>query len=329
MTKDAAQQSNWTFYEAVIIGKKMEDKTPLILEIKGNSLDDGPGIRSVVFFKGCPLSCVWCHNPESKKAVREISFDANVCVGCGTCREICSSNALSPGSPGYIDRDRCDLCFACVDACPSGALARVGLFMSVDDILATVLPDKPFYDSSDGGVTLSGGEPTLYMDFTAQLLQALKGNGIQTLVETCGHFDPDRFMERIYPHTDIIYFDIKLIDQAAHNRYCGISNTTILNNFKRLVHAATRDGKSMLPRTPLIPGITDTDTNIQQIADYLDSLGIKKAALLAYNPLWHEKTDKIGARDPYKNDSTLTTFADQSAMDRCRRIYNNAGITPV
>jgi len=304
-------------------------QTPLILEIKGNSLDDGPGIRSVVFYKGCPLSCTWCHNPESKKAVQEISFDARTCIGCGTCREVCPRGALSPDNPVYIDRQKCDLCFLCVDACPSGALSRVGIPMSVDEILAALLPDKPFFDNSGGGVTLSGGEPTLYMDFTGSLLAELRENHIQTLVETCGYFDLDRFMDRIYPHVDILYFDIKLMDEAAHKQYCGVSNRRILENFRCLAETAGTDGKHLLPRSPLIPGITDTDDNISAIAGYLKALGVNEAALLAYNPLWHEKTNKIGAPDPYKDDSIMTTFAENAVLDRCRRIYTDAGISPV
>ena len=140
-----------------------EIKTPLIMEIKGNSLDDGPGIRSVVFYKGCPLSCVWCHNPESKKASMEISFDANICIDCGSCRDVCPQKALARQNRFYIDRSKCTLCFLCVDACPSGALDKVGKTMYVDEIIKKILPDKPFFDTSGGGVTLSGGEPTLYM----------------------------------------------------------------------------------------------------------------------------------------------------------------------
>ena len=162
-----------------------DTRTPLILDIKGNSLDDGPGIRSVIFFKGCPLSCVWCHNPESKKTGAEIAFDGGRCIDCGTCREVCPEKALSRENPFYIDRSRCPLCFDCVQACPSGALEQVGKEMSINEILEKIVPDKPFFEVSDGGVTLSGGEPTLFMDFAAKLLVALKQQKIHTLVETC------------------------------------------------------------------------------------------------------------------------------------------------
>lgn len=299
---------------------------PLILDIKGNSLDDGPGIRSVIFFKGCPLNCFWCHNPESKKAGVEISFDARACIGCGACRDVCRRGALSPDNTFFIDRETCDLCFACADACPSGALDRVGKFMSLSEILERILPDKPFFDTSGGGVTLSGGEPTLYPAFTSELLRALKETGIRTLLETCGHFDPDAFMGLLYPHVDAIYFDIKLMDSAAHKAYCGRTNGRILNNFKHLVEASRKDGKPLLPRTPLVPGITDTPENIMAIAQFLEELGIREASLLSYNPLWHEKSAKVGADDPCRSDKTMTTFPDRAVLERCRAVFSGAGI---
>jgi len=306
---------------------KSNTPEPLILEIKSNSLDDGPGIRSVVFYKGCPLACVWCHNPESRKAVPEISFDARACIGCGACRDICPQDALSRDNRFYIDRDKCDLCFACVDVCPSGALDRVGRPMSVAEILEKVLPDKPFFDTSGGGVTLSGGEPTLYPQFTSELLMGLKALGIHTLLETCGHFDPDTFMALLYPHIDMIYFDIKLMDSAAHKTYCGLPNERILNNFKLLTKAAQRDGKTLLPRTPLIPGITDTENNIRSIAEFLKGQGVGQAALLSYHPLWHEKCDKIGVDDPYKASEALTRFQERGVLGRSVTIFAEAGIS--
>jgi len=207
-------------------------KQPLILEIKGNALDDGPGIRSVVFFKGCPLSCLWCHNPESKRMGMEIGFEAKTCVGCDTCINLCPENALSRENPFFIDRDACTLCFECVDACPSGALTRIGTYMSVEAIAEQVLRDKPFYDTSGGGVTLSGGEPTLVTGFAGELAARLKASGIHTLIETCGLFDLARFDESLYPYLDLIYFDIKLMDAALHAHYCGVANETILYNFR-------------------------------------------------------------------------------------------------
>ena len=306
---------------------KDEMKTPFILEIKGNSLDDGPGIRSVVFYKGCPLSCVWCHNPESKKVMAEISFDAKLCIDCGICREVCPEKALGRDNCFYIDRSKCTLCYLCTDSCPSGALDRVGKAMTVNDIMQRILPDKPFFETSGGGVTLSGGEPTLFMEFTSKLLQSLKQHSIHTLLETCGYFDLGMFMYMLYPHLDAIYFDIKIIDSAAHKKYCGRPNEKILDNFKRITQKARKDNKVLLPRIPLVPDMTDTEENMKAIATFLKNAGATNASLLAYNPLWHEKSDKIGVDDPYKKSKSMTSFRDKAVLERCRAVLTEAGIS--
>lgn len=299
---------------------------PLILDIKGNSLDDGPGIRSVVFFKGCPLSCAWCHNPESKKPGPEISFDQNECVGCDTCLSVCPEQALSRNLPFFIDRNRCTLCGACVESCPSGALAMVGKFMPVDDIAAVVVRDKPFYKNSGGGVTLSGGEPTLYMDFLSALLQRLKADGVHTLIETCGLFDFTMFSEKILPYTDAIYFDIKIHDPNRHKRFCGVRNDLILKNFARLNAAVSQNGVELLPRTPLIPGMTATKENLAAIAGFLKSQGVHEARLLAYNPLWHDKNAKIGLPDKLKENSAMRTWMSKEELAACTAIFAAFGI---
>ncbi len=306
--------------------EKTQNGTPLILEIKGNSLDDGPGIRTVVFFKGCPLSCVWCHNPESRKAVPEIAFDGKLCVDCGECRKTCPEKALSKSNPFYIDRNRCSLCFICTGVCPSGALEQVGKTMTVSDIIKKVLPDKPFYISSGGGVTLSGGEATLYMDFASALSKELKKNEIHTLLETCGSFDLRMFMDLLYPHLDMIYYDIKIMDNEQHKKYCRLSNERILSNLKELSAITKKDGKFLLPRTPLIPGMTDSEDNIRAVGEFLLKLGITEAALLPYNPFWHEKNAKVGLDDPYRNDKAMNRFILKDELERLRSVYRNMGI---
>lgn len=304
----------------------MTDKYPLILDIKGNSLDDGPGIRSVVFFKGCPLSCVWCHNPESKKAGPEIAFDPAECVGCDTCLTVCPEKALSRKNPFFIDRDRCTLCFACTEECPSGALSRVGREMTVDEIVAAVARDKPFFDTSGGGVTLSGGEPTLFPDFLARLLAALKAEGIQTLLETCGQFDGTAFINNILPLIDIIYYDIKLMDPQAHKTSCGVGNQRILENFIRLNERAGSGKFILLPRTPLIPEITATTENLTAIAEFLAGNKIKKAQLLPYNPLWTAKSHKIGIIAQQKTNSGTDKWISHETLMAYRSIFFDRGI---
>ena len=301
-------------------------KNPLILEIKGNSLDDGPGIRTVVFFKGCPMSCVWCHNPESKAPGLEISFDQKACIGCDTCLTTCKVNALSRKNPHFIDRSRCNLCLECADSCPPGALSRVGLEMSIDDIVNKVLADKPFYDNSGGGVTLSGGEPAMFMDYTADLLKKLKDAGIHTLIETCGLFNYDEFIQKIFPYADAIYFDIKLLNPEDHLRYCGMPNDSILKNFEMLLVEVLMGSKVILPRIPLIPDITDTDVNTCSLALYLKGLGVQRADILSYNPLWFEKCDKIGLYAPFQTDDAKKTWISKERLQRAKAIFLENGI---
>jgi len=299
---------------------------PIILDIKGNSLDDGPGIRSVVFFKGCPLSCAWCHNPESKKPGPEISFERDECVGCDTCLSVCPERALSRNLPFVIDRTRCTLCGLCVENCPSGALAMVGKSMSVDDIAAVVVRDKPFYKNSGGGVTLSGGEPTLYMDFLSALLQRLKTEGVHTLIETCGLFDFTAFSEKIVPYTDAIYYDIKIHDPDVHQQFCGVKNDRILENFVKLSAIARQNSLELLPRTPLIPNMTATTENLTAIAGFLKNQGVHEARLLAYNPLWHDKNAKIGLPDSLRKDAAMRTWMTKEEVAACKAVFSAFGI---
>lgn len=307
-------------------------KAPLVLEIKGNSLDDGPGIRSVVFFKGCPLSCVWCHNPESMKLSAELAFDARACIDCGDCIPVCQPGALSKSNPFFVDRNKCTLCFECVEACPASALTRVGKPMSVEQIVSQVKKDKPFYDNSGGGVTLSGGEPTVHMEFVSQLLRQLKQEGIHTLLETCGHFHFDSFAAQMLPHLDCIYFDLKIYDQQSHKEFCGQSNAVILNNFAQLHQHIQRSNAenghlvTLLPRVPLIPNITDNDDNLYAIARFLADLGVKRAAQLPYNPLWHEKTRKIGAHNPYQADEAMHKWLSRDRERHCQQVFVEQGI---
>lgn len=303
------------------------NSAPLILDIKGNSLDDGPGIRTVVFFKGCPLSCVWCHNPESQKATKEIGFDPKECVDCGTCEDLCPVNAISRENPFFVDRDICTLCMECVAQCPSGALEQVGQSMTVEEITKRVVRDKPFYDTSGGGVTLSGGEPIMHLDFVFQLLKSLKKERIHTLVETCGQFHMNFFESRILPLIDTIYFDLKIFDSKDHKRFCGMGNKTILKNFKRLAKLAQDKNFELLARTPLAPGMTATHDNIHAIAGFLKENNIKKTQLLAYNPLWHEKQSKIGIEPIQKNDKAMASWMEPGTIAEFTAIFTDLGIS--
>lgn len=301
----------------------MSEQETLILEVKGNSLDDGPGIRTVVFFKGCPLDCAWCHNPEAKRVGAELSYDGRECIGCDTCVKVCETGALDRHHPGYVDRDECTLCFRCVHTCPAEALTRVGRRMTVQEIVDLVLRDVPFFKTSGGGVTLSGGEPTLRMEYAAELLQALKAHDIHTLVETCGLFPLERFDRMLYPYIDLIFFDLKLMDEEEHRRFCGTSNEQILDNFRALFERARSGATPVLPRVPLIPGITATDHNLRATAAFLRENAVDRLALLAYNPLWVEKNAKIGQENPLAERAEMNRFMDTSEIERCRSHFQD------
>jgi pyruvate formate lyase activating enzyme len=270
--------------------------TPLIVNIKRNSLDDGPGIRTVIFFKGCPLSCVWCQNPEAIASSQEISFDGEDCINCGKCLEVCDQEAINFTNPDRVDRTRCSLCGKCIEQCPSEALQFVGREYTIEELLTIVLKDKVFYKNSGGGVTLSGGEPTLHIPYLNQVLRALKQENIHVTLETCGYYNSESFNELILPYLDLIFFDLKIYDTDAHQQFCGVPNSRIQRNFEELIQQKKVD---VLPRIPLIPTITATEENLKNMANYLKTLGIKKIGFLPYNPLWLSKMDKIGAKPKY------------------------------
>ena len=299
---------------------------PLVMEIKHGSTEDGPGIRSVVFFKGCALDCIWCQNPEGKSPEPELWFDDKRCMATDDCIAACPEDALSRSHPGFVDRNRCTLCFECVDVCPSGALRRVGESLRVDEIVERVLRYKPFFDTSGGGVTVSGGEPVLPIDFTGRLLAALKGETLHTLVETAGVFELSHFADAILPHLDVLYFDIKLIRPEEHRRHCRVRNERILANFVSLHDWARTGALEVLPRTPLIPGLTDTEHNLAGIADFYREHGVARAALLPNNPGWFDKLDSLGAAPDAGTNAAMHSLYPEEKLDAARRVFEARGI---
>ncbi len=299
---------------------------PYVLDIKGNSLDDGPGIRTTIFFKGCPLSCIWCHNPESKRVMQELSWDKETCIGDFGCLKICENGALSHENPGFVDRTKCKLCFKCADFCPAKALTKVGQEKDIEELVQKAASDIPFYKVSGGGVTLSGGEATMFPEWVGQLCKGLQEQGIDILLETCGYFDYDKVRENILPYVKDIYCDLKIFDREEHKKYCGVYNDLILENIKRMKSDEKSFNYTLLTRTPLIPDITDTEQNLSEIAQFLTEIGMEKTEILPYNPTWYAKTEKIGVElDP--NLKEINSFQDKEQVEKAKNIFREKGIS--
>ncbi|MFC1822093.1 glycyl-radical enzyme activating protein [Thermodesulfobacteriota bacterium] len=270
--------------------------SPLILDIKRGSHEDGPGIRSVVFFKGCPLQCIFCHNPEAQEPGVEIAFFASKCIRCGKCEDACPQGAIELELPGRIHRDECILCGECADVCPGNGLRLIGKYYSVEALTEILLRDVSFYYHSGGGVTLSGGECTLYPDYLRTLLQSLKAEGLHVVLETSGFFDYQSFRKNILPYVDLIYYDIKIANPEVHKRYTGKSNQKIFENLKCLLRQRKVE---VLPRIPLVPGITATRENLKAIIDILCDAGADRVSLLPYNPMGLEMYERLGKPKPH------------------------------
>ena len=263
---------------------------PLITKIVHDSLVDGPGIRTVVFVKGCPLRCVFCHGPETQRREPEVVFFARDCGSCGLCADACPRSAIDLSVPTRILRERCDACGRCEEVCPRRALRMVGQRHSVGSLAEEILRDRSFYRTSGGGVTLSGGECCLFPAFVGELLERLSAEGIHVAIETSGHFEWSPFASEVLPHVDLLLVDLKFADPQLHKTYTGQSNGLILDNLRRLVAA----GADVTVRVPLVPGITATRENLTGVSALARSLGVRRLALLPYNPLGRELAEALG-----------------------------------
>lgn len=258
-------------------------RAPLIFDISMGRTEDGAGIRTVVFCKGCPLRCQWCHNPESHSRDYDFMWDGSKCLRCGGCARACPRGLIAVEDAGLVlEREGCDACGKCGAACPGNALRLVGKRYSAEELLKILLLDRHFYRVSGGGVTFSGGEPLIFPQYVGETAKMLRAEGISVAVETCGYFDYEIFREMVLPYVDCVLFDLKLMDEQEHIRYTGVSNRRILENFRRL--AGERPGVRLIPRTPLIPGITDGSGNLEEIGRFLaDFKDLPGHVLLPYN----------------------------------------------
>ena len=249
-----------------------------IFDISRNSFVDGPGIRTTVFFKGCNLKCKWCHNPESQAFQKQMLFYKNKCTGCGKCAEICPNNLKN-----------CDFCEKCTFCCPAGARNICGKEYTEDELLKEILKDKIFYETSGGGVTFSGGECMLRIDFLEKILKKCKSAGVHSAVDTAGNV-PFEYFEKIMPYTDIFLYDIKAFSDDLHIEGTGVSNKRILENLKKLSAVFKGD---IIIRIPVIPGYNDSEDEMKKISDFAKTLNVKETELMPYHKLGEHKYEAL------------------------------------
>ena len=282
-----------------------------IFEIQKMSTEDGPGIRTTVFFKECPLRCKWCHNPESFTSKPSIEWFAAKCIGCETCILICPNEALSITEKGLnIDREKCNACGKCVDNCPSSALRKLGEYWTLDRLFTEISKDNAYYLKSGGGVTASGGEALLQSDFLLSFFKRCKEYGIHTALDTCGILSIEKMID-ILPYTDLILYDLKEINPEKHKKFTGVSSNKILQNLKWLVKEGNKFNKKtrIWVRTPVIPKYTATEENILGLGKFIVNElnnAIDRWDLLAYNNLACDKYERIGITYPCKDLELLS-----------------------
>lgn len=262
----------------------------VISEIERYAIKDGPGIRTVVFLKGCPLKCRWCANPETQKNIYQLMYWPNRCIACKQCILECPNNALSWGNPGIqICRADCASCGACTQICNSQALTMAGQRKTADEIMQIILKDLPYYQTSGGGVTFSGGEAASQGEFLCKLAKECKKHRISTCIETCGYAKWETFCE-LLPYIDYFFYDLKIIDEKDHITYTSVSNKLILDNFSRLIQAKA----NVTVRIPVIPGINNTQKNVEQTIRFLlEQAPGCPVSLLPYHRLGTSKYDKL------------------------------------
>lgn len=275
-----------------------------ITNISRCSLHDGPGIRTVVYFKGCPLRCRWCHNPETLSPRPQLLYLPTKCICCGECIKVCPEHHTVSDGKMKLLRDGCSACGRCAEVCPTGALTLAGEQKSVSEIMDEIKKDAHYYKSSGGGVTFSGGECLLHPEFVFELAKTCREEGIHTAVETA-LFVPWENVERVLPYVDLFFADLKIADSEKHKKFTGQPNELIIENLKKLSQSA----KELIVRIPVIPSVNDSDGDIAEFAGILKTLGssLKYVELLKYNNLAKSKYDIAGM--------TYESFADEPQTD--------------
>ncbi len=284
----------------------------IVFNIQRYSLHDGPGIRTIVFLKGCPLDCQWCSNPESKSAKKQIVSKPDVCLGCGKCYEVCPTGARSDA-----DFSGCSFCGKCVQICPVEALEIIGREMTVDEVLEEVEKDRSFFHSSGGGVTLSGGEPLVQHEFAYELIRAFKKMHLHTAIETTG-YAPFENAKKVLENVDLILYDLKHMDDAQHKKYVGVSNALILENARRIAKTKKDD---MIFRMPLIGGVNADRENLKRLAGFAGELGVREVHLLPYHKYGEGKYKKLGVEYTFEGYTP-----DDAEIEEDIRLLQSYGI---
>jgi len=292
----------------------------LIFDIKRYAINDGPGIRVVIFFKGCNLRCTWCHNPESISPKIEKMYAPAKCIKCGSCVDACPENAITLTPEGILtDPDLCKMCGKCAEVCPTKAIEMSGKVMSVNEIMDIIEKERIFFDQSGGGVTFSGGEPLVHSQMLIRLLDECGKRGIHRAVDTAGNVGTGTMLE-VAKRTDLFLFDIKTMDSDLHKKWTNSGNEKILHNLKAIAEA----GKNIIIRIPLVGGVNDTDENIELSAKFISGLaGEKKIVhLLPYHSIAQNKYMKLGKSDDFEK----LKEPDKETLERAIAKFGEYGI---
>jgi pyruvate formate lyase activating enzyme len=293
------QMADKAIMDKPMTNKEIQNTTGVVFNIQNYSVHDGPGIRTVAFLKGCPLSCSWCSNPESQQFHPQLAYSENKCISesqCVRCGEICTEGVLKQEADGnvLIDWDSCNNCFACVDVCPAGALITYGEEQTVKEVIDQVEKDASFYARSGGGLTIGGGEPLAQPKFSLALLKEAKRRYIKTAIETCGHVSKEVILEACN-YINMMMFDIKSMDSKKHKEFTGVGNELIIENLKAVCKAFPK--LTIRVRTPVVPGFNDTKEDIQSIVDFLKNYDVEYE-LLPYHRLGTQKYTNLGLKYP-------------------------------
>jgi len=296
----------------------------IVFDIQTYAIHDGPGIRTAVYFKGCPLRCWWCHNPESRSSRPEMGYWRERCVACGSCVENCPNQAIAlDGNAVIRDRERCKACGVCERVCPNNAMEMIGEEKDVDEIVEYVMRDKPFFEKSGGGVTMTGGEPTHQLEFLIALANAFKGNRVHVAIETCGYFNTD-VINRLVQNVGLFLYDLKHVDSDRLKEGVGVPCGRIIENFKQILNQAGQE--RIIPRAPIIPGFNADLESVGALADLIAGTGYQgDVHLMPPHGFARGKYERLGRGAEFKDPGRLS----EDELNDIIRVFEDRGLRPL